>query len=285
MGEDRKDPLEDVAERQEGHDLVRVEHRVVGGDRPPHPHDVSVGQHRPLRRPGGPGGVDEHRKVFGGHFAHPALHHLRVLGERRFPLFEPLFEGHHHRVLEVPETLQIPHHNLFEMRCLIAEIQPLVQLLLVFDKEAARLGVFDHVFHLRPGIGRIDPHGDPARALDPQIDDHPFGAVVADDGDALPLLKPHRDEGGRHPAGPPIVLVPGDVVPDAVLLLPEGCSRAVAFDRRLEHGRDCLLGQCVISSAFCVSSVDTPWPMPRSGCPCKTRARPGPASDPAKTLS
>ena len=86
------------------------------------------------------------------------------------------------------QPFQVPDNDLFQLGDLIPEVQPFIQLLLVFHEEKPGFRLLNHVFHLGPGIGGIDPHSHPARALDTKINNHPFGAIIPDNGDTLPLL-------------------------------------------------------------------------------------------------
>ena len=66
----------------------------------------------------------------------------------------------------------------------------------------------NHVFHLGPGIGGIDPHGHPPRPLDTKVNNHPLGAIIPDNGDTISSFKPHGNEGRAHKFGHPVIFIP-----------------------------------------------------------------------------
>ena len=145
----------------------------------------------------------------------------------------------------MPQTLQIPHDDFLQLRHVVPEVEPLVELLFVFHEEEFRFRVLNHILHLGPRIGGVNPDGHPACTLGSQIDDDPFRAIVPDDGHAVSLFKAHGDQGRTDVHDHPVVVVPGKVVPQAVLLFAHGhpvpmFSDRVSKDaRRRFHGFTC----------------------------------------------
>jgi len=94
--------------------------------------------------------------------------------------------------------------------------QDLIQLFLVREDDAPGVGELEEIPHLlRHGI-RVDAHGVGPKRLGGKLAQHPFGGVVAQNGQNLPFLKPHGLKPRRQALGFFPKLSPARLLPDAV---------------------------------------------------------------------
>ena len=210
----------DVGERKIRDDLVVLVHRVDRQERLRHPEDRAVREHRPLRRPGRPRGIDDHRGVPGAHGAQPLVDRGGVRLVERLSLLEEVLEEADPLVAESPEPLRIPDDDSLDTG-LRDDRQDLVELLLVLDEDEPRLGVVQQVVDLVGARRRIDAARGAADRLDPEVAIEPLRSVFGQDGDIFPMPESEGQECRRHPVDLFTVLAPRDAMPDAVLLEPD----------------------------------------------------------------
>src|SRR5439155_6325679 len=95
------------------------------------------------------------------------------------------------------------------------------RLLLVLDHDEARFGVVEDALHLvGQGIDE-DSEGDGAGRLGAELRVHPGRAIPRDDRDRVSASQAQCDEAQTHGTNVTRVLLPGHLLPDAVLLLAE----------------------------------------------------------------
>src|SRR5207253_4568248 len=101
-----------------------------------------------------------------------------------------------------------------ELRTAGADLEDLVELLLVFGEEEARAAVVDDVLHLRRRIGRVDAVGDRADRQGTQVGVEPLRTVLGGDGDDVLRPEAEGDEPQADVPGLLAVLAPADGAPD-----------------------------------------------------------------------
>ena len=156
--------LGDVAERQEGELLAVLLDRDEGVGVAELEDDVAVRQHRALGRPGRAGGVDEDRQLLGPRARDQLLPQVGIGLVVGAAELEQLVERHDHRVVEVGQALHVEDEDLDEVGAALADLEELVELLLVLDEQEAGAAVVQDVLDLLGRIGRIDAVADAAHA-------------------------------------------------------------------------------------------------------------------------
>ena len=214
--------LGDVAEREERELLVAFPELgdvigVVDLEQ-----DVAVTQHRSLRRSRRARRVDQDRQIVGPSELDQALVGARILRLVTEAQLEQLVERHHLLVLEGVKPLEVEDDDLHELGAVAADLEDLVELLLVGGEEEAGAAVVDDVFDLPRRVRRVDPVGDAADRERPEIGVEPLGAVVGHDRDDVAVAQTERDQPEPDVPRPLAVLVPADGSPDAQLLLAHG---------------------------------------------------------------
>ena len=187
----REHLLGDVRQRQVGEGAalgVNAGHLLR---HPRRPGQVAVGEHDPLRRPCGAGGVDERGHVLLAEPLDRGRHSLvgGACGEG-----EEALPRHRHGVVG---RRNAPHeHHMLELRHLLARCHHLGPLREVFDQQELRAAVVDHVGQLVGRTGGVDAGGCAAHAHAGHVEDGPLGTVEADDGHAARALREaEREEG------------------------------------------------------------------------------------------
>ena len=214
---DREQLLGDVGQGKVGHGGVVRRHpadtrRLVGG-----PGQVAVGQHHGLGRPGGPRGVDQGRHPVRLQGVHPFVH---LLGRGLVPLGQELLPGHDDVVVDGLDAAH--HHHMLELGQVGQLLEHLGPLALVLEQDHRRLGVVEDVLDLGRGAGDVDPRRRRAHGDGAHVEDHPLGAVEAQDADPIAGLDPQRDERPRGLADLIGVRAPGGRLPGAAVLLVVG---------------------------------------------------------------
>ena len=196
-----------------------------------------MADHRPLRRPGGAGGVDEDREVLG-------LRQLQALGPGlrvELVLFasesEQVVVAHGPRILEVPQALHVEDDDLLERGALLAHLEHLVELLLILDEHHLAARVVDQVVHLLGRVRRVDPRAHAADAEHPHVGEHPLDDRVGEDAGDVALAEAERPQPQPRVARLLAEGAPGDVLPDAEVLLAHRDAVAVPLDAAPEHRR------------------------------------------------
>lgn len=150
------------------------------------------------------------------------LHRVRVLPPVLPPPLQDLGEGEEPGVLVAPHPLLVLVDHIAHVGDLAPDLVELVHLLLVLGEDHARPRVLEHVGDLGGKAALVDPHADPPHRLGPELGVEPLGNVVGDDGKPLPRPKAQGEEAVGEEEDVLVVLGVGDLVPDAVVLLPEG---------------------------------------------------------------
>jgi hypothetical protein len=147
------------------------------------------------------------------------------------------FQRHHLRVLEVAQPFHVEDDDLAQRGQPLAHLEDLVELLLVLHEHEHRRGVAEQVLGLRRGVGRVDAVGDPARAEDAQVGEHPVAIGIGLDRGDLAGLQAERGEAHADLARRAPELLPGERAPDAEVLLAQDHLRAARANAVPEQAR------------------------------------------------
>ena len=153
-----------------------------------------------------------------------------------------LLERHDARVAVAPQPAHVRDDDVPHERQRPADLQDLVHLLLVLADDDGRLGVRDDVLHLRRRARRVDADPDGGRAHRGELRPDPLAAVLREDRDLVAALHPERDEAEAEAPDVAEVVLPGDALPDAELLLAQrdrarrlGGAQAEELRERVRH--------------------------------------------------
>ena len=235
--------LPDPGEGQERHEFVARIHRVHAPQLGRHRQQVLVREHGQLGDAGRARGRAQERDVAGPDRGELLVELLR--GSRVPALTQrlDLLEGHQTGCFVAVHPPRIVVDDVLEAGQSVPHLQHLVDLLLILGDDDSRLGGLEHPRQL-PGDGvLIESERQNAAGLGRELGDHPFRPVVPDDRDPVPPLDPQLRQSQREGAHPAEVLRPGDLLPDAELLLSQrdlvgafvGVARKEAR-KRLVHG-------------------------------------------------
>jgi len=226
--EHRQHLLGDVAERQvrkvagRGHQPQPVDD--AGG----HRGDVAVADHRPLGLAGGAGGVDDERGVGEGLALQHRLDRRPALafggGAERLELVEA---DHQLRCAGAGVGEALPFHDddPAQPRQPVARLEHLVALLLVLADDDLGVGMLEDVGDLDRRAGGIDADRDRAHQPGAELRQYPFDPVLRQHADVPALAQPGGAKAEADPDRTAVIVGPGQRLPDAVLLLPEGDAR------------------------------------------------------------
>ena len=168
---------------------------------------------------GGARGVGQQGDVLRAAQLHLARHVLRLGGGQRLA---SLFQGlarQHLGLAVAPQATGLPPHDGVHLRPAQRDGQGLVDLFLVFGKDAHGAGVFHHVVHLGFGGVRVERGDLGAQAQRGQLGPVLLGPVLADDDHGVAPLQAARGQAeghGLHLGGD---LAPGEFAPHAVALV------------------------------------------------------------------
>ncbi len=210
-----------MGQGQIGQGLVGFESGVGLYVRFSHAQNVAVGDHGPLGTARGAGGIDDHGHVIGLDFRQAPLDAIGILLQIGPGASEEFVEKNDAFPGKTPESLGVPNDDFLDLE-FGQDLQDLVHLFLVFDKQDLGFRVAHHVGHLVRSGGGIDPHRDAADGHVPQIAEEPFRTVLTQDGDLVAPFDPQRNQAGRHDADHLPVFFPGDAFPDAEILVAQG---------------------------------------------------------------
>ena len=213
------DLLGHMAQRQVRHGGVRRRAAVDGVGARGHGGDVAVADHRGLGAARGAAGEDHQRGVLQGLRRQALLHHARPLGLEGGAQGAHFLEGQQVVNVVAAQALGVDHHHMGQRGQAFAHLKHLVQLLLVFTHHHGGVAGLEQVFHLRRGRGGVHPHRDRAHQAAAQLGEHPFLAVLADDGAVAAFGQAQLDQAQAKVARRLFVARPGDGLPDAVVLL------------------------------------------------------------------
>ena len=102
---------------------------------------------------------------------------------------------------------------------LVHGVEHLVDLLLVAADHELAVRVVHDVLQLRPRVGGVDADHNATDGLRRQVGEHPVGAVLAGNGQAVPLFESEGLQAVSEAASGLQIVLPGHPVPDAVILL------------------------------------------------------------------
>ena len=214
--------LADPRQGQERHVVVVGRHRVGPLQLVRHRQEVGVGEHRQLGPAGGAGGRAQEGDVVG-----LDRRHLAGEGVRRAGVgfgaqgFHGLEAGQAGRLVAVHSPVVVVD-DVLQLGQPVPHFQHLVHLLLVLgDHDPGRRRLQQPRQLRRHGV-LVQPQGEGAQALGRQLGDRPLGPVVAHDCDAVALADAQRVQSQGEAPDPVQVARPGDLLPDAELLLAQG---------------------------------------------------------------
>ena len=131
----RKDPLQDVTQRQETQLIVRVEHRPVPQSGRDGIHQIAMADHRALGLAGRAGCIDQNGGVFWFGGVDGRVKGVRVRRVILCTEFVKLVHEHDLRIREPMQPFAFNHDNLKKAGHLVPDLQKLVQLFVVFDQQ------------------------------------------------------------------------------------------------------------------------------------------------------
>jgi len=176
-----------VAQRQVGNHGIRrcaaVDRVHPGG----HGVDVAIGNHRRLRPAGGAGSENHEGDVVFGLACEALLDQTRLLPLESRAERRDCFKGIKTFDLVVPQAGWIDDHQVGELGQARAHLQHLVDLLLIFADDHAGIGGLQQVLDLGRRRSRVDADRDGSDHAMPELREHPFLAVFADDGGVASL--------------------------------------------------------------------------------------------------
>jgi hypothetical protein len=181
----------------------------------------------PLGIAGGPGGVDDHRRVLRRDLRELLVEPARLGDPQRVSLLLEVLVEDHAGVLEAPQPLGVPDHHPLDLG-LRQDGQHLLELLLVLHEDHPGLGVVEEVEDLLRRGGGVDAAGGAAGGHDAERGVEPLGPVLAQHRHVLLGTEPEGDQARRHLADVLGVFTPGDRVPDPQRLVAERDRAAAA---------------------------------------------------------
>lgn len=161
------------------------------------------------------------------------------------PTIEEIIPGHQAWiVVAVGDAARVQIHDRAQVRHLIADVECLVDLFLIFGEQHARLRVVQHVLDLRRRVGRVEPDRCGADGGDTDIAEQPFGPVLAVDGDSVAGLHAEGQQTVPDERGLLPVRGPRDFFPQAKILLAHRdarggfcCATADGLRESFQRGR------------------------------------------------
>jgi hypothetical protein len=239
VGRDAQHMFGDPAQRQQAHMVVGVQPVVHGVEGRRRGDQVGVGEHGAFGQAGGARRVADHGQVFPA----PALHLSRQprgrVARQCAPLRLHRGKGNQPRVVVLPQPAFLPVDNAAHLGQPVANLQQFVALLLVFGEDHHRVAVVDDIGHLfRAGVG-VEADLYAADGQQPQVGPEVEAVVVAHGGDAVAPFHAQGEQTQRQVAHLGIGILPGELLPDAKLLLAQGhLAGGVLFDAFQEKLRE-----------------------------------------------
>ena len=130
-----------------------------------------------------------------------------------------IVEEDHTVVGEIVQALAVEHDGLGEPRHRLLDREELVELLVIFEKQEAAVGIVDEIFELLGRVRRVDARRYPADRLHAEIGVDPLLVVFRQDRDDLAALQAERQEAEADEPRMLVEIGPGIGEPDAVILL------------------------------------------------------------------
>ncbi len=214
--------LDDPCRRQEGDVFVGVGawvhlHVDCGAS-----NDATVGDHHRLGRPCRARGVAEDGQVVPLALRHQFLKEVGLLPVQRLPLGLDFLKADQPRFVVAPQPLLLPVDDPPHLRHLLPDLQQLVTLLLVLGQDEGGVGMVNEVPDLAGDAVGEDAHGHSLGGLHRQLGPVVLRVVVADDADLIAPLQAQTDHPQRKPPDVPVGFLPGELPPDAQVLLAHG---------------------------------------------------------------
>nr|BFE81209.1 hypothetical protein GCM10020093_038100 [Planobispora longispora] len=131
--------------------------------------------------------------------------------------------GHEPGVVVAPaDAARLHVDDPLQVRAVLGDLQRLVHLLLVLGDEDLRPGVGEQVGDLGRRVGGIEADRDAAHRDDAEVGVEPLAPVLGVHGHPVAGLDAEREQGVRDELDVLPVVGPGDLLPDAEVLLPHG---------------------------------------------------------------
>src|SRR5215468_5803560 len=215
----REEAVADPGHGQVGHELVAFVEGLDLQEAPRRADKRAVRDHHALGEARGPRGV-----VDDGEIARAALADLRlpeslVLGGEAQPELLDAVEAQEERVVVVTHALRIVVDHQLRSGELVLHLEDLVDLLLVFTHDHARLGVVDHVVHLGGDRVLVHGHRRTAQGLRGEHGPIELRAVVTDHRDLVAAPEAQRGQSQGDALDMASGILPGVGLPDAEFLL------------------------------------------------------------------
>ncbi len=184
--------------------------------------DIAVAKHDPFGQAGGAGGVAQHGDVVGLTQGDLGLEAARLGRHQLAAQRLHVGEGHQPRVVVVPQAAVVPIDDATHAGDALADLQQLIALLLIFGQNEGGVAVVDDVGHLgRGGVGEQANLGR-AGGLQAEVGPQILAVVVADGANLVAPPHAQGDEAHGKIAYLVVGISPGELAPDAELLLPQG---------------------------------------------------------------
>ena len=129
----------------------------------------------------------------------------------------------------VAHPLGVVPDNLLQLRAFADDRQGLVDLLLAFTEDKARVRVIDDVAHLIDKAILKEPYPDTTGAQGGHLGPESLGAVVSDHGDLVLGVEAQLDEAQGDELDVVQIRFPADGTPDAELLFAHGDPLTAVF--------------------------------------------------------
>ncbi len=140
---------------------------------------------------------------------------LLAAGHEVVPVQQP-------RVVVVAHPAGLDVDDRLEVRQAVADLEDLVDLLLVLGDQHARAGVLQQVLDLGGRVRRVQAHRDGPAGDGAEVGVQPLGAVLGVDGHAVAGADPEGHQRVRGGLQVVPVVGPGDVLPEPEGLLAQG---------------------------------------------------------------
>ena len=230
--------LGDVAQRQKAHALVGLVLRhqcVVAPNRVDQP---GVQMHGTLGLAGGAGGVHQNGQVLGLDGRHALFQFTCMLCQIDFSQIPQGIQADDVGVIQIAQTFHVKHDDFPQARQLVAHLQGLVELLVVFHEQYGGAGVFTQVLHLAGGIGGVNAVGHATAGQHGNVGPHPLNHGVGQNGGAFAFGKAQAHQATGNLTHGLCGLIPGFGAPKPQVLLAHPDVWPALFHGVPEHGRN-----------------------------------------------
>ncbi|MNU81777.1 hypothetical protein D3C71_714480 [compost metagenome] len=203
----------------------------------------AVGVHHALGVARGARGEEHRRHIVGLGLGDLALEPLGVLGDVRLACFDQRVQRRQALFLVVAQAARVVKVDVRNLGALLADLQQLVHLLLVFHQAKAHFGVVEREHTFGPHGVLVQRNRNRAQGLRGQHGGVQAGAVGADHHHVFMALQPGQVQAGGHLLHQPHQVSPAVGLPDAIFFFAQGRGRGALggmLEQQLrERGQHC----------------------------------------------